>query len=170
MVNTHPRHCASHSTVTLLLGHGDVGGVVGDGAGVLAVLESDLAGLAPAGAPGVSDDPVVVDLNTNSLDAVVDALAAHGHDAAGVGVELRGIQAHREGTGALDEGAHVGLTLDGGVAADGDDRGSGGSAVVALAGGSTGAGVRVRGFGGNAAVLLDVVVSMFSPSTTAAQT
>ena len=65
---------------SLLLGHHRVGGVVGDGAGVRSVLEADETGLAPRGAPGVSDLPVGRGINSGGLDAVVHRLAASRHD------------------------------------------------------------------------------------------
>lgn len=77
-----PHKVACVGRLCLLLGHYHVGWVVGDGAGVRSVLEADVTGLTPRGAPGVSDLPVRRSINSGGLDAVIHRSAASGHDTA----------------------------------------------------------------------------------------
>ena len=65
----------------LLLCHGRICGIVSDRACVGSVLEADVAGLAPLGAPRVSDLPVGRGVHARGLHTVVHFLAAGRHDA-----------------------------------------------------------------------------------------
>lgn len=75
-----------HNLPDLSLGHLGVGRVVGDIASVLAISKTDVSALTPAGAPAVSHLPVAIgaSVDTNCLHAVVNLLAALGHDATAV--------------------------------------------------------------------------------------
>jgi hypothetical protein len=164
-------HCSSISvvlsvTVSLLGADGGVGGVIGNGAGILAVGQSDEARLSPGSSPRVADLPVGVDIDADSLHTVVDGLAADTHDAARVRVPRGGIHAHREGTGALHVRSHGGLAREGGVAGNGGHKVTGVGRAAAR--GALVGGVRVGSLGLNASSLLHIAVRVLGPATVAA--
>ena len=96
---------------------GDLGDgrLVGDAAGVGVELEADVAVLAPAGGPGVADEPVGLlglGIVADELDAVVDVdlggrAGVGAEDAAGVVVPGRGVEADGDGRGVGDGGELV---------------------------------------------------------------
>ena len=147
--------------------HSDISRVTGDGTGVLAVSQADVAGLTPGSAPGVADLPVTVggSVHADGLHAVVHSLATSCHDTSLVRVPTRCVNAHGERTRGLHVRGHRGLTLERRVACDTNHE----VVFVGFAGstGTLGGGVRIGGLGLDAASLLDVVVSSLSPAALA---
>jgi hypothetical protein len=145
----------------------DVGRIVGDGTGVLAVSKADVSALTPAGTPGVTDLPVSTSrgINTDGLDAVVNGGTANRHNATSVGVPRGSIQAHGERTSGLDVGGHLVLTNDGGVTIDGNDL----LGQVNLAGTSDAPvrSVGVSSLSDDTTSVLDVLVGDLGPTTVA---
>jgi len=109
----------------LFLDNSNIGRIVSNGASILAILEADVTRFSPSSSPGVSNLPVGGGVDSDSLHAVIDRLAAGRDNSTSVGVEVRGIQADRERTFGLDVGGHVGLTGDGVVGGDSDSELSG---------------------------------------------
>jgi len=95
---------------------GTAGGLLGDTAGVLALLDVDVAVNSPVSAPRVPHNPVGSAAGggiTDSHHAVVKRLTARAghHDATSVVLPSRGINADAEGTGGDEEGSHLALIL-----------------------------------------------------------
>lgn len=101
------------STFHLLENHGGVCGIVGDRTGVLSISKSDIAGLSPPGAPGVSDLPVGGRIHSYGLDAVINTGPADGKDTASVAVPVVGIDANGQGARCLHIRRHVTLRTAG---------------------------------------------------------
>ena len=162
---TNPPHLVrSSSTLRILL----------NVASVDATDESDIAALAPAGAPGVLDDPVVgaggrVDAPTDKEHGVVDRVggaASGSHDAAEVRVELGGIDGDGERAVGHEVLLHLGGLVGIKVVDVGDlDNGLGGAESA----GGADALVGVGSLGHETAVALGPLEGSVGPATVAAR-